>query len=592
MMRFDKGQEALPGYRVKFPIKDAANAETYRVLDEAGQAFFLKIFQPNRLNEDDFDLDGRLREIRILEGLDLSGVPATRKSGTIGEGEEAPYVLMEFVSGETLHERLRREHTLLPEDARSMMLALLDTVGQLHAPDDPLIHNAINPGNILLDLQEHARGQPKLIDFKHARTLREGPATHPVSANPYFQACECFEGIGNPRTDAFALGAVYYAMLFGAPPWEIGVSSYRAGRVDIREALAKRREQPLSIPHLAKKLVIPESAIETLCKALSTNPEERYIDAQAFRRAMLEESAPGIGKSGKATKQTWPRNPSRPAQRGFDAIAGMDALKRTLTDDVVNALRDCEIYEEYGLTIPNGLLLYGPPGCGKTFIAERLAEEIDLNFRIIRPSDIASVYIHGTQEKIRQLFESARKEAPSILFFDEIDAILPSREGNLQHSYAAEVNELLAQMNNCSESGVFIIGATNRPDRIDPAILRTGRMDKVVYVGPPDFDARKAMFQLHLAYRPVQAGLDIDDLAGATDDRVGSDLKFLVDQAARNALQTREKIGMSHLLEAIRTHPPSVSRDQLRQYESLRYRFEDERMNRSGRSTPSFHRNT
>ena len=116
--------------------------------------------------------------------------------------------------------------------------------------------------------------------------------------------------------------------------------------------------------------------------------------------------------------------------KGFDEIAGMDELKETLYHDMILPLKDKELYEEYRVTLPNGMLLYGPPGCGKTFISRKFATEIAYNFVEIKPSDIASIYVHGTQEKIGKLFDEARSKAPTILFIDEIDAFMPSREGN------------------------------------------------------------------------------------------------------------------------------------------------------------------
>ena len=248
----------------------------------------------------------------------------------------------------------------------------------------------------------------------------------------------------------------------------------------------------------------------------------------------------------------------------------MAGLKITLIDEVLGPLRNPKKFAEYGLTIPNGLLLYGPPGCGKTYISERFAEEAKLPFKKIIPSDLASIYIHGSQEKIGQLFDEAKKAAPCILFFDELDALLPKRDGgNTNPNVASEVNEFLAQMSNCSEEGVFIIGATNRPHFIDDAVLRSGRMDKKVYVAPPDYDARKAMFVLHLANRPIDKGLDYDELAALTENRVSSDVKLIVDDASRKALRNDTRITQKELISAIQDVPSSLSSGVLEGYQSV-----------------------
>lgn len=242
--------------------------------------------------------------------------------------------------------------------------------------------------------------------------------------------------------------------------------------------------------------------------------------------------------------------------------------------DVIMALKERDGYATYGIPIPNGMLFYGPPGCGKTYIANKFAEEAGLNFRSVKPSDLASIYVHGTQEKVGELFKEARENAPMVLFFDEIDAMLPNRDNNLGHSYSAEVNEFLVQMGDCSKDGVFMIAATNRPDLIDPAVLRTGRMDKIIYIPPPDLEARRAMFQLHLEGRPVANDIDYVALAAETDGRVASDLEFLVNEAAREAFTRKEPITQADLLRSIKHNRPSVSATELDKYAVMRKRLE------------------
>ena len=198
-----------------------------------------------------------------------------------------------------------------------------------------------------------------------------------------------------------------------------------------------------------------------------------------------------------------------------------------------------------------------------------------MNYVFVRPSDIASIYVHGSQEKIGELFEDARKNAPTILFFDELDAIMPNRSNGLNHNYASEVNEFLAQMSNSGDYGVFIIGATNRPDMIDPAILRAGRLDKIVYVSPPDFEARKSMFAFYLDKRPCENDIDHNELASLTVNRVFSDIRLLVDEASRSALESEKRITMQHLKDAIAHVRPTVSLEVIESYEQIRKRLDD-----------------
>ena len=249
--------------------------------------------------------------------------------------------------------------------------------------------------------------------------------------------------------------------------------------------------------------------------------------------------------------------------------------------DIIDALNDKERYAEYGLTIPNGMLLYGPPGCGKTFFAERMAEEIEANFFQVKPSDIQSKWVNASQENIKKLFEEARKNAPSIIFIDELDALVPSRDtANISQMNANAVNEFLAQMNNCSEDGIFIIGATNRPTAIDPAILRSGRLDKHIYLPPPDFEAREKMFEIYLKKRPIELGLDYAAFASSTENFVSSDIKFICDEASRKALKLEVRISEIIVMEVIRSMKPSLSHTDLLTYEKIKNKMEgNERIN-------------
>jgi transitional endoplasmic reticulum ATPase len=259
------------------------------------------------------------------------------------------------------------------------------------------------------------------------------------------------------------------------------------------------------------------------------------------------------------------------SMNGFSAIAGMNELKETLFHDIVHPLADKELYEKYQVSPPNGMLLYGPPGCGKTFFAKKLAEEVEYNYIELKPSDLASTYVHGTQEKIGQLFKKAKEKAPTIIFIDEIDAFLPSRgDSNLNHHIASEVNEFLAQMTDCHEYSIFIIAATNRPEKIDPAIMRTGRLDKLIYVDIPDYESRYAMFEMYCRNRPLDPNIDFERLSGMTENFVSSDIKYIINEASRNALKGKVNINQIHFEKVIENTQPSISQKQIESYTQFR----------------------
>lgn len=238
--------------------------------------------------------------------------------------------------------------------------------------------------------------------------------------------------------------------------------------------------------------------------------------------------------------------------RGFDCIAGMHELKETLIAEVINPLRDPERFKKFKVSIPNGIILYGPPGCGKTFIVRKLAEELGYNFVQVKHSDLATPYIHGSVGNIGKVFANAQDNAPAIVFFDEISGLVPNRQ-NLQGEGShkeEEINEFLMQLNDAADNRILVVGATNFIDRIDPAILRPGRMDKKIYVSPPDFEARKELFKLGLSGRPYDKAIDFDELAEKTDGYSSADIiEGVIEGSARIAANMNDSLIDQKLLE-------------------------------------------
>lgn len=280
---------------------------------------------------------------------------------------------------------------------------------------------------------------------------------------------------------------------------------------------------------------------------------------------------------------------------GFMDVAGMDELKQFIIDSYVNVLNNRECAKAFRVHPPN-ILFYGPAGCGKTYFAEKTAEELGINFMKVIGSDIASTYVHGTQEKIRELFRAAERKAPTLLFFDELDAMAPSRNNRDNNYQNGETNEFLCMLNNSADRGVYVMAATNHPDYIDSSLLRTGRIDKLVYVDLPDEEARKSLFRYELSKLPVADDIDFDKLANITSGYNCSDISYIVSVASRKmfnaSIKEKDKpyqvITQEVLEQVIQQQSPSVTNSELKEYERLRWKFSPKDKNRQ-QSLIGFH---
>jgi len=238
-------------------------------------------------------------------------------------------------------------------------------------------------------------------------------------------------------------------------------------------------------------------------------------------------------------------------ERGFGDVGGMDGLKETLRHKVIRPLEEPEAFAEYGIGVVNGVLLHGPPGCGKTYVAEALAGEVGHNFIEVSPADLTSKYMGEPAQKVADLFEIARVNQPCLLFLDEIDAVAGQRDGdaNMNTSEQQMVNQLLAELEDVGED-VIVVAATNLIEDVDPAIRRSGRFDERIEVPPPDADARRAVLEIHLRDRPLAAEIDWDPVVAETAGYAASDLELLAENAARRAMRDDAAITTDHLREA------------------------------------------
>jgi AAA+ superfamily predicted ATPase len=308
--------------------------------------------------------------------------------------------------------------------------------------------------------------------------------------------------------------------------------------------------------HLLRENGRYSEALAWVCLECEINPNN--VEAQALKEQLkifLHLIPP--------EKLTGKRKTKIPHKIEWDGVGGMSEVKMALERDVILPLREPELYERYKVSLPNGILLYGPPGCGKTFIARKLADHMDFHFVEIKPSDLSSIYVHGGQQLIGKMFDSAKKNAPSILFIDELDALAPNRDGfDVNHHYKAEVNELLVQLNECSKNDILVIGATNFLSNIDKAIQRPGRMDKKIFIGPPDFEARYELLQIYLKERPLK-DIDWDKLAEETEIYTCAEIEELANESARIALADRRNIETQDIINAKKIVTPSLTAEEV-----------------------------
>jgi len=256
---------------------------------------------------------------------------------------------------------------------------------------------------------------------------------------------------------------------------------------------------------------------------------------------------------------------------GWEDVGGLEDVKQQLREAIEWPLKSPEIFEKMGIRPPRGVLLYGPPGCGKTLLAKAVATESGANFIAVKGPEILSKWVGESEKAIREIFRRARQVAPAVVFFDEIDSIAPAR--GMRHDTAVTdriVNQLLAEMDGIQTlKNVVVIGATNRADILDPALLRPGRFDRVIYVPPPDRRARLEILKVHTRKVPLAEDVSLEKLADMTEGYSGADLEALVREAVVLALREKfeaRPLPMKYFVQALKVVKPSLSREVLERY--------------------------
>lgn len=263
-----------------------------------------------------------------------------------------------------------------------------------------------------------------------------------------------------------------------------------------------------------------------------------------------------------------------PVDAGYDVerstvtladVGGMAEVKRRLEAAFLAPMRNPELRALYGKSLRGGLLLYGPPGCGKTFLARAVAGELGAKFLPVGLADVLDMWLGQSERNLHDAFEAARREAPCVLFLDEVDALGQRRSQNRASAMRNVVNQLLAELDGVAadNEGVFVLAATNQPWDVDPALRRPGRFDRTVLVLPPDRPAREEIFRYHLSRRPIES-IDLAKLAKQSDGLSGADIAYVCELAAERALAdsvasgTVRLIGQDDVEAGLRDVRPSI----------------------------------
>lgn len=292
----------------------------------------------------------------------------------------------------------------------------------------------------------------------------------------------------------------------------------------------------------------------------------------------------------------------------WEDIGGLDGIKQELKETVEYPVLHPEMYTKFGLSPSKGVLFYGPPGTGKTLLAKAVATEVSANFISVKGPELLSMWFGESESNIRDIFDKARAAAPCVVFLDELDSIAKARGGSVGDAGGASdrvVNQLLTEMDGMNaKKNVFVIGATNRPDQIDPALLRPGRLDQLIYVPLPDEAGRLSILKAQLRKTPLEPGLSLQELAKSTHGFTGADLSYIVQRSAKYAIKDsieaaitaqreaeaagNEDVEMedpvpyitrAHFEEAMKTAKRSVSDSELRRYEAYAQQIQSSRGN-------------
>ncbi len=574
METFKKG-EKIGKYVIHSFIKKGIVAESYTVLGPDDMMYFMKIYDFHSIPREQLFEGKEVYEIHLCKELNTDENQNVIRYVDNGEVKKSNvvyhYLVTEFYRGITLYDAVRNEGRFDLEDAVQITLCVLSGLSFIHSR--ALIHNDIRPSNIMLQELDDGMLMPTIIDLGHISYMVKGrPTFADEDLMPYFRAPETFRSVYTVKSDIFSTGALLYFLIFGNAPWEeMDLRTLNGDKKKVADAVKKARKQDLVLE--TDEVKLPDYMKAILLKALAKKPEDRFGSAVEFAQDLMEKVMPELTKmvdedNVKAEPQTDGEGQEDNAPiitfkkgsgSGFDNVTGRDELKEQLRKEVLFAIQNPEKARLYRLPTINGVLLYGPPGCGKSLVLSSFAEELGFNYTIIRGPEMGHIYQDGVLENLQRVFDAAEIKAPFVLCFDELEFIAPNPNGEGQDgSITPQITTLFGMMNNCSQKGILVVATTNRPDLIDQSIMRVGCFDRVFYVPQPDFEARKDIFMAHLKDRPCEE-LDFDELAKMAADFNAGDIAEAVDEAAMTAAYNDVPISQKILVDVLKYKNPTYS---------------------------------
>ena len=571
METFKKG-EKIGKYVINSFIKKGAVAESYTVLGPDDMMYFMKVYDFGSIPHEQLFEGKEVYEIHLCKELNTDenqNVVRYVDNGEVKKGKDVyHYLVTEFYRGKTLYDAVRSEGRFDLEDAVQITLCVLTGLSYIHSR--ALIHNDIRPSNIMLQELDDGMLMPTIIDLGHISYMVKGrPTFVDEDLMPYFRAPETFRSVYTVKSDIFSTGALLYFLLFGKSPWEdMDLRTFDGDKQKIADAVKKARKQDLVLE--TDEVKLPDYMKAILLKALAKKPGNRFGSAAEFAQDMLEKVMPELAimmedEEAKPQAEQQGQECEGPtitfkkgSGSGFDNVTGRDELKEQLRKEVLFALHNPEKAAQYRLPAINGVLLYGPPGCGKSLVLKSFAEELGFNYTVIHGPEMGHIYQEGVLDNLQRLFDAAEIKAPFVICIDELEFVAPNPNAEGEENVTPQISALYGMMNECSKKGILVVATTNRPDLIDQSIMRVGCFDRVFFVPQPDFEARKDIFMEHLKERPCEE-IDFDELARLSDDFNAGDIAEAVNEAAMTAAYNGVPISQKILVDVLKYKNPTYS---------------------------------